>query len=189
MMKKIAAIMLAAVIMVSLLCGCSDISSIGKELLSGSDVSDDATEGDIARWEQAADDEAYLTMMNEKMQEYITRMTQISAMRERLSTLGGAREIKKDGEFAAAAQSMTVWCQSAVSYPKSTLTDEKAQEICGLCSELGSATSVYVENLPDILSGSYSGEIGEEQYLNSIIESAVEIYTMLNTPAADAEQE
>lgn len=188
-MKKIIAVMIAALMLVSMLCGCNQLNmSIGKELLSGSDAAEEPLES-AAQWEQAADDEAYLAMMNGKMQEYITCMTEISDMRERLSTLGGAKEIKKDAGFAAASQNMTAWCQGAVSYPKSTLTDENAQEICGLCSDLGSATSVYLENLPDILSGSYSGEISEEQYLNSIIDSAVEIYTMLNTlPAESAEQ-
>lgn len=181
-MKKIIAVIIAAVMLASMLCGCNAIS-IGKDLLSGSDVSSDISETS-AQWEQAADDEAYLAMMNEKMQEYITVMTEISAMRERLAVLGSAKEIKKDAEFAAAAQSMTAWCQGAVSYPKGTLTDEKAQEICGLCSELGSATSVYLENLPDMAAGTYSGEVNEAEYLNSILDSAVEIYAkLLDVPA------
>lgn len=181
-MKKIIAVIMVAVVLALMLSGCNTLS-IGKELLSGSDVSSDSAET-AARWEQAADDEAYLAMMNEKMQEYITGMTEISDMRERLGSLGSAKEIKKDAEFAAASQSMTAWCQSAVSYPKGTLTDEKAQEICGLCSELGSLTSVYLENLPDMAAGTYSGETDEEQYLNDILGRAVEIYAkLLDMPA------
>lgn len=176
-MKKIIAVLAAAVILAAMLCGCSEMS-IGKELLSGTDVIE-GSEQQIARWEQAADDEAYIAMMNEKIQEYISGMTEISAMRERLAGLGGAKEIEKDAEFAAASQSMTQWCQGAVGYLQSSLTGEGAKEICGLCSELGSATSVYLENLPALLSGEYSGEVSEEQYLNGIIDNAIEIYNLL----------
>lgn len=175
-MKRLIAIISAVLILAAMLCGCSEMS-IGKEL-SNTDVIE-GSEEQIARWEQVADDEAYIAMMEGKIQEYITDMAEISSMRERLAELGSAKAIEKDEEFAALSQRLTQWCQGAVGYPESSLSGESAKEICGLCSELGSATSVYLENLPAILSGEYSGEVSEEQYLNSIIDNAIEIYKLL----------
>ncbi len=171
MKKKLLGAAALVMALLMLLCGCGE-----DEAVSDSDA---AQTEPTAVWEELPDDEAYMQAMREKMDEYISLMTELSAMEKSLSALGSAEKIIAHEGFAAANEALSDWCEGAYSYPVGTLEGAQAQDICRQLCELAGATADYLELLPLMLSGSYTGVLPMSDYQNSIADSAIAVYEAL----------
>ena len=161
------------------LCGCNAIEGL---IISGSDAGDDYSGSDEqqAVWAQAADDEEYLKMMNEKLNEYIICLTTLNAEKERLSALESEKKIQKDEQYIALNEEMLTWCAGAAGYPVEALSSQQAQEVCNLLHQLAETTAVYLEAYPKIAAEAYEGEPSAEELENQMIEYAVAASELLD---------
>ncbi len=172
-MKKIFFMLTALLMLALLLCGCS-----GETAVSDSD----APERDEIPvvWEQLPDEESYLEMMSKKLNEYIRCITTLSTMERRLTVLADEEKIAADEQYAAIAEQLGDWCEGARSYPADTLINDRAKAVCLQMAELAGATEDYLEVLPSMLAGTYEGELTHDDYRNSLTDSAVYIFGLLN---------
>jgi len=173
MKKRFMCVILALGLLVLMLCGCD-----GSQSVSDSDAS-----GVIEKpvvWELAENDDEYMEMMRLKLNEYINCMTAVSSMERRLSVIESAEKIAADEEFAAVTGQLYDWCEGALGYPAENLSSADAKTVCQQMCELAGATTVYLDNLPAMLDGTYTGELSAADYQNSIVDNALAIYELLN---------
>jgi len=172
-MKKIIALFVSVCLLL-VFCACS-----GSGDVSGSDAPDVVEIPE--EWDLAASDDEYLAMMQEKVNEYIICMTSLSSMEKRLALLGDEQKIADDVQFCEVTDQLYDWCEGALGYPEEMLINDSAKSVCMQIQELAGATVIYLDNLPAMLAGTYTGELSADDYKNSIADSAVAVFEMLNS--------
>ncbi len=177
-MKRTLSVILSVLCFMLLLSGCDGeaFQFPGREV-SETDVQ--TGEVEAAVWEQASSDEAYIAMMEDKLDEFILGFTELSGEKERLAELGSKRKILSDVRFTELSGELNEWCECAVGYSDYALEDEQAKEICRQTAQLGSLTSEFLAAYPELAGGGTSGGRTMEDYENEIVNLTVAVFELV----------
>ncbi len=134
-------------------------------------------------WDVAPDDDAYMKLMGEKLEQYIDYMTQLSSMRTTLSGCKNVQKVKENEKYNVLYASIVQWCGAAKDYPASSLYGEEAKEVRNDMIDMAAATLQYMELYPSLVCAEKSAEKDVKRadaLLETMLSYAVELDGKLN---------